>query len=126
MLLVIVQLILVLFSYYLKFTDMKIFIIKSTVAVTAAVALFSFTHLNTGSIKGSVTPADAGTKVWALSITDTLKAQIKSGSFEITNARAGTYRLIVEAKPPYKNTAKDNITVADGAPTNVGEIKLSQ
>jgi len=97
------------------------------VAVTiAATGLFAFKHIAGGSIKGTIVPADGATKVWALSVTDTLRGEIQSGSFEITNAKAGTYRLIIEAKPPYKNTAKDNIAVTDGAPTNVGQIKLSQ
>jgi len=102
--------------------------VKTTfVALSMATAgLFAFKSIDTGSIKGTITPADGATKVWALSSTDTLKADIQSGSFEIVNAKAGTYRLIIEAKPPYKNTAKDNVAVADGAATNVGEIKLGQ
>ncbi|GAC1452024.1 MAG: hypothetical protein NVSMB7_14670 [Chitinophagaceae bacterium] len=92
----------------------------------ATAGLFAFKNIDNGSIKGTVVPADGATKVWALSSTDTLKADVQSGSFEIMNAKAGTYRIIVEAKPPYKNTAKDNIVVADGAPTNVGQIKLGQ
>ncbi len=97
------------------------------VALSIATAgLFAFTNIDTGSIKGTIVPADGATKVWALSSTDTLKADIQSGSFEITNAKAGTYRIIVEAKPPYRNTAKDNVAVVDGQPTNVGQIKLNQ
>ena len=97
------------------------------VALSIATAgLFAFKSIDTGSIKGTITPADGATKAWALSSSDTLKADIQGGSFEIVNAKAGTYRLIIEAKPPYRNTAKDNITVTDGQPTNVGEIKLNQ
>ncbi len=97
------------------------------VALSIATAgLFAFKGINTGSIKGTITPADGATKAWALSTTDTLKGDIQAGSFEISGAKAGTYRLIIEAKPPYKNTAKDNIVVTDGQPTNVGEIKLNQ
>lgn len=97
------------------------------VAITMATAgVMSARHTYTGSITGTVVPADGATKVWALSTMDTLRAEVQSGSFEITNAKAGTYRIIVEAKPPYKNTAKDNVAVADGAPTNVGEIRLGQ
>jgi len=92
----------------------------------ATAGLFAFKSIDTGSIKGTVTPADGATKVWALSSTDTLKADIQAGSFEILNAKAGSYRLIIEAKPPYRNTAKDNVVVVDGQPTNVGEIKLNQ
>ena len=79
-----------------------------------------------GSIKGTVTPADGATRVWAVSSLDTLKAPIQAGSFEINGAKPGIYRLIFEARPPYKNTAKENVTVVDGQPTNVGEVKMSQ
>lgn len=92
----------------------------------AMVGLFAFKNNYNGSIKGTIIPADGATKVWALSTADTLKSDVQSGSFEIMNAKPGTYRIIVEAKPPYKNTAKDNVMVADGQPTNVGEIKLGQ
>jgi hypothetical protein len=92
----------------------------------AAAGLLAFTGIDTGTIKGRVTPADGATRAWALSSTDTLRADIQAGTFEISNARPGTYRVIIEAKPPYKNTAKDNVHVADGQPTDVGEIKLSQ
>ncbi len=93
----------------------------------ASAGLFAFrSDKLAGSITGSVLPADGGTKVWAVSPGDTLQGAIQSGNFEISNVKPGTYRIIVEAKPPYKNTAKDNVTVADGSPTNVGAIKLSQ
>ncbi|HTL09074.1 MAG TPA: hypothetical protein VL307_12470 [Chitinophagaceae bacterium] len=92
----------------------------------ATAGLFAFKNVDTGSIKGTVVPADGATKAWALSATDTLRGDIQAGSFEITGAKAGTYRLIIEAKPPFRNTAKDNVVVTDGQPTNVGEIKLNQ
>lgn len=88
--------------------------------------LFAFKGLETGSIKGTVTPADGAVKAWALSATDTLKADIMNGAFEIVNVKPGDYRLIIEAKAPYKNTAKDGVSVKDAQPTDVGEIKLDQ
>lgn len=100
--------------------------ILATVGVAATVGLFAFKGIQTGTIKGTVTPADGATRAWALSGTDTLKASIDKGAFEITGAKAGTYRVIIEAKPPYKNAAKDGVTVADGQPTDIGEIKLEQ
>ena len=92
----------------------------------AAAGLFAFNAVRTGSVKGTVNPADAAVRAWALSSTDTLKAEINKGTFEITDAPPGTYRVIIEAKPPYKNAAKDGVTVADGQATDIGEIKLEQ
>ena len=100
--------------------------LKLAAFAIAAASLFAFTKTDTGSIKGMVTPADGALNAWAMSATDTLKAAITNGAFEITSAKPGTYRVIIEAKPPYKNAAKDGITVADGQATDLGEIKLEQ
>ena len=100
--------------------------LKLAALTFAAAALFAFSELRTGVIKGMVTPVDGATNAWAVSATDTLKATIDKGTFSISNAPAGTYRVIIEAKPPYKNAAKDGVTVTEGQTTDVGEIKLEQ
>jgi hypothetical protein len=94
--------------------------------IVAAVGLFAFAHLRIGSIRGTITPIDAGVRAWAESATDTLKAPIINGSYEITDAKAGAYKVIIEAKPPYRNIARDGIMVTDGQATDAGEIKLDK
>ncbi len=86
--------------------------------------LFAFKAIDTGSIKGTVSPADGAVQAWALSAGDTMRAPINNGAFSIDNLKPGDYRLIIEAKPPYKNQAKEGVSVKDGSPTDVGEIKL--
>lgn len=93
---------------------------------TASIFAFSQVNMQAVSIKGTVSPAEGATKAWALSNSDTLKADIDKGSFEIPNVKPGTYQLIIEAKAPYKNTGKDGVTVEQGKPTDVGEIKLEK
>jgi len=93
-------------------------------AISSA-ALFSFNAIQTSTIKGSVTPADKGVRAWAVSATDTLKADITNGVFELNDVKAGTYSIIIEAQEPYANTRKKDVVVsADSAVVNVGEIKL--
>ena len=92
----------------------------------AAAGLFAFKGIENGSIKGRVSPADGASRAWALSSADTLQTEIKNGTYEIKDARPGVYRVIIEAKPPYKNAAKDNVTVTDGQAADAGEIKLEQ
>ena len=88
-------------------------------------ALFSFNALQTNTIKGSVTPADKAVRAWAVSPTDTLKADVQNGTFEIKDVKAGTYSVIIEAEEPYANTRKkDVIVAADAQATDIGEIKL--
>ena len=97
------------------------------IATTVVVAgLFAFTHLKVGSIKGTITPADGGVRAWAESATDTLRAPIVNGAYEITDVKPGAYKIIIEAKPPYHNIAKDGIMVNDGQTADVGEIKLEK
>ena len=105
----------------MNFTKLKL----ATITVAAA-GLFAFSHLKAGSIKGTVTPSEGAVRAWAESSTDTLKAAIVNGSFEISDAKPGMYKIIIEAKPPYKNVAKDGITVNDGQAADAGEIKLEK
>jgi hypothetical protein len=105
---------------------MKNMKLKALALAVATVGFFAFKSLEPGSIKGTVTPPEGAARVWAISNTDTLKAAVEKGAFVIPNVKAGTYRLIIEANPPFKNTAKDGIAVTDGQATDVGEIKLQQ
>jgi hypothetical protein len=93
----------------------------------ATAGLFAFnSHPLTGSIRGTVSPADGAAMVWAVSPSDTAKGNIANGAFEITTNKEGTYRVIVQAKPPYKNAVKDNVSVVNGQSTDVGEISLER
>lgn len=92
----------------------------------AITGFFAFSNFQAGTIKGTVTPPEGAKEVWAVSATDTLKAPINNGTFEISNAKAGTYKVMVDATDPYKDAVKDGVQVADGQPTDVGEIKLEK
>ncbi len=98
-----------------------------TAIASLAAGLFSFSILEGGSIKGTLNPANSAVRVWALNATDTFRTSVGQGSsFEISNVKAGTYRLIIEATPPFKNTAKDSVTVVNGTATDVGELKVNE
>jgi hypothetical protein len=93
--------------------------------VVSTGALFSFNALQTNTIKGTVTPADKAVRAWAVSPTDTLKADVQNGTFEIKDVKAGTYSVIIEAVEPYASTRKKDVVVeAEKATTDIGEIKL--
>ena len=92
----------------------------------AATSLFAFTKFETGSIKGTVSPAEAALKVWAISNTDTFQAKVDKGIFEIKDLVPGNYNLVVEATAPYKSIGKQDVPVADGKPTDVGQIQLTK
>ena len=77
------------------------------------------------SITGSIDPADAAKKVWAISGKDTLSSVPMSGKFAV-EVTAGTWKLVVEAVPPYKSTVIDNVQAQEGQATDVGVIRLTQ
>lgn len=85
----------------------------------------AFTAPRSGSIKGKITPSDVAGVVWAVSGTDTLKTFVSSGSFEVT-AKPGTYKVIIDVADPYKDVVKENVLVADGTATDLGDVKVSK
>ena len=94
--------------------------------IAMAAGLFASTTFQGGSIKGKVIPADGASQVWAMSGTDTLKAAISQGNFEITNAKAGTYKVYIDAIDPYKDVVKEGVQLSDGGMVDLGEIQLTK
>lgn len=89
-------------------------------------SLLSFQNSKPAFIKGKITPAFYGVNAWAISGKDTLYTSISDGSFEFSNAEPGVYKLIIEARSPYRNMAKDGIVVKEGQPTDIGELTLQK
>ncbi len=106
---------------------MKSLKLKMTaLGIASALALFAFTTFKTGSIKGTITPSAAATSAMAISGVDTMKVPVDNGAFSINEVKAGTYKLVVEAMPPYKNFEKEGVAVSEGKATDVGEITLQK
>jgi hypothetical protein len=112
--------------FILKMQIMSVTSFKMAAAIVVTAGFFAFSPFKGGSIRGTVLPADGAVRAWAESSTDTLRAPIINGSYEITDAKPGTYKIIIEAKPPYRNIAKDGIMVNDGQASDAGEIKLEK
>ena len=96
---------------------------KGGFAFAAVVALFAFTTPQTG-ITGKVTPADGVNLVWAINGTDSVKTELAAGSFTLP-VKPGTYKVIIDAKDPYKDVTMEAVQVKDGQATDLGEIALS-
>ncbi len=104
---------------------------KNTFLKTAAIAvlivlLFAFTTFKAGSITGKITPPDAVKDVWAISLSDTVRASVSQGSFTFTNVKTGTYKVIIDAAEPYKDVIKEGVSVTEGQSVDMGEIKLEK
>ena len=88
--------------------------------------ILSFRNIQGGSIIGHITPPEGASTVWAISTSDTIKSEISpKGIFQINSLKPNTYKLVIEVKPPYKNTAKENVIVTN-VTTDVGEIVLEK
>jgi type II secretory pathway component PulC len=104
---------------------------KSNIAIIilifcCSIAALAFNY-KAASIKGWVTPKEAGVAAWAISKTDTFKTHITSeGVFEIFNVKPGTYAVVVQATTPYKSAVREGVIVTEGSMVDVGEIKLEK
>jgi hypothetical protein len=105
---------------------MKRGIIGSGILLTVISGLFAFNSSQQASITGRVTPTDAAQAVWAISATDSVKStNISSGTFSL-QAKPGAYKLVIDAKDPYKDVTLDNLDLKQDQVLDVGEIVLQQ
>lgn len=93
--------------------------------VLGVVALHSFDLHKSGTISGSVVPADGVLMVWAIQGTDTVKTAPANGFFSLS-AKSGTWKVIIDSKEPYQDVLMENVQVNDGKETSLGEIKLQR
>ena len=104
---------------------MKRLLLLLAIVTATIMTLYGFRPNANGMITGKVVPVGAAKAIWAISGTDSIKANLISGNFSIS-VKAGTYQVFAEAETPYKSTALEGIQVKDGSPTDVGAIILSQ
>lgn len=88
--------------------------------------VFSFATKLGGPVKGSVNPPDGGLRAFLFSATDTFKAEIVNGNFTLTNVKPGTYNLLIEAKPPYRNGIKPDVRVLAEEVLDLGVIEMQK
>lgn len=94
--------------------------------LAASIAGFFAFSAPQSAIVGSVSPPDGVDAVWAISKVDSVKGVvINTGGFSLS-VKPGTYKLIVDAKSPYKDVELPNVEVKDNQPMDVGEIVLKQ
>ena len=104
---------------------------KKTVRILCAAGvtgllLTAFRIEQTSGIKGSIMPAEAVvSNIFAINGTDTVSAQVIKGSFVIS-AKTGTWKVIVDAREPYKDAVIESVQVKEAQITDIGEIKLSK
>lgn len=105
---------------------MKNTLFKILAMLVVVVILFSFTVFKAATITGRVTPAEGLKDVWAVSQSDTARGTVSQGNFMIENVKPGTYKVIIDANAPYKDIVKEAVSVVEGQPVDMGEIKLEK
>jgi hypothetical protein len=104
---------------------MKKKVLLAAFAIMIAALIFAFSKPQS-AITGSVLPGDGAESIWAYGGTDSTRAiLLANGSFSLT-VRAGIYKLVVDAKPPFKDVVLENVDVKDGRPLDVGQIVLQK
>lgn len=96
------------------------------ICISFLIFFFAFASRVAGPVKGSVNPPDGGLRAFLFSATDTFKAEIVGGNFTLTNVKPGTYNLLIEAKPPYRNGIKPDIRVLSDDVLDLGVIEMQK
>ncbi len=104
---------------------MKKGILSSAILTVSLAGIFAFSQTKSAAIVGKISPADGAESVWAISATDSVRAALAAGSFSLP-VKNGIYKVIVDAKEPYKDVLLDNIEVKQDQPVDVGEIVLQK
>jgi hypothetical protein len=86
--------------------------------------LSSFLDFWNSPVKGSINPQNGALRAWVFSKTDTFNADVIQGNFMITNVKPGNYTLMLEGRPPFRDSFKQDIVVVDGQMTDVGIVEM--
>ena len=103
----------------------KIRMATAAFAIILGSFTLSFKNAPAPSIKGKVSPGWYAVNAWAITETDTLYTSVTDGSFQFANPKPGVYRIVIEARSPYRHMAKEGIVVKDGEETDV-ELALQK
>lgn len=101
---------------------MKYIVIICIAFITAAAVIKPKDFIT--SIYGNIEPAEAAKKVFAIKGTDTVAVIPEAGKFSVAVSTAGSWKVYIQALPPYKDAVLNNIMVEEGRSSNAGTIKL--
>ena len=105
---------------------MKKTIVKFILASILFIGFSAMQQIPTASVSGKVTPVDGIEGIWAIKDADTIKATISTeGAFTI-EVKPGTWKIMVNAKAPYKSSEVKEVVVTEDKNTDVREIILQQ
>lgn len=109
---------------------MKKIILAGAVATVVVGSLLPFNIQHSlaaaqASVSGRVAPSEGADMIWLIGAGDSVKANVAFGNFSAL-VKPGTYKLIVDAKSPYRDAQLDNLEVKPNQLLDVGEIILQK
>ena len=93
--------------------------------IAVGIANLPASNSKQSAITGRISPANAAETVWVISVSDSIRAGVASGNFSVM-VKPGTYKLVVDAKDPFKDVLLDNLDVKANQALDIGEIILQQ
>ena len=91
--------------------------------IACVIALHSFRILQGSGIRGRMLPSRSVSVVMAIRGKDSLKVVPDSKGFFL-HTGTGSWKLYVQAVPPYRSIEIRDVRVRAGSITNLGDIKL--
>lgn len=91
-----------------------------------SLAAFSEQGRQETGISGKVIPPEGVEKIWAIQGTEQIQGVPSTTGEFVIKARTGTWRVVVDAKEPYKDVSFDRVAVQEGQTTSLGDINLQQ
>lgn len=104
---------------------MKKALVTLIATILTVAALHAFRLMQNSSISGKILPPEGADLIWAIGGTDSIKTNAVNGAFAIT-VKSGTWKIIIDAKEPFKDVVLDKIEAKEGQNTDLGEIRLQQ
>ena len=105
---------------------MKKTVLTLFIVILAVVFLHAFRAFQQPVISGSIYPKEAVKQVVAFNGKDSvISIPDKAGLFAV-NVTPGVWKLIVEAKEPYKTVVMESVKAREGEGTNIAVITLHQ
>ncbi|MFT3823474.1 MAG: carboxypeptidase regulatory-like domain-containing protein [Chitinophagaceae bacterium] len=102
---------------------------KPVLVFALVVAAITFLHarriMESSTLTGKISPASAVHSIWVIHKEDSLKTSLTKDVFSL-QLPPGQYKLIIDARAPYKQVIKEHVFTEEGKSTNVGEINLEQ
>ncbi len=82
--------------------------------------------LQTSSLRTRISPKEAAENIWAIQGNDSLRLLGSDGLYYISALHPGNWRIVIDAKKPYRNASVEAADIRPGIEMDLGEIRLEK